>query len=149
MKFAVQHYVEDSKLLDELLPLLNAWGKEAVPDGNFVMRTTQMLSLWKAGVLVLILARDETTSALKGFQIWWLYDPLYLQQKRAVSGPIFIEKESRGGHGDAFIHYGIQAVRILGAQDVILDWPVTLAPMKDALRHFGGKVIAFHIQLEN
>lgn len=151
MKFSVQHYSEDPALMDELLPMLNAWGKEVLTPGKFGLRTNRVLDLWKRGIMVLILARREDTSALVGFHIWWLYEPVYVLEKRAVSGPLYIDPNYRGTFSIDLAEYGMQAVRILGAETVIIEWDTENLPSIDrALEYLGSraKIVATYIQVE-
>lgn len=121
MKYNLQHFVEDKELIKELLPLTNDHGRTRIGDQKYAPKIERFLAGWKSGQLRLVLARDEATNKLVGYQVWGFHEMLFETGQRAVLGPIYLVPEYRGKDIKGFVNYGVDTMIILGAQDIRVE----------------------------
>ena len=121
MKYELKHYTEDKNLIDEILAIMAIHALERVGEKNYAPDVVKIVGLWKMGVLRLVTMRSHEDKLI-GYQGWLLSTPVtntFLKQ--ATLSYIFVEKESRGSATNflEFVKYGVAAVKILGAVDIL------------------------------
>ena len=141
MKYSVQHFVEDKALINELLPLTNDHGRQRIGDQVYAPKIPRFLAGWKSGQLKIIIARDEVTNELVGYQVWGFNEMLFEDGVRAVLGPIYLKPSHRGKDVKGFVNYGVDAMIIMGAKDIRVECDAD-QPTEKLFERAGGWVKA-------
>jgi hypothetical protein len=135
MKYNVQKYVEDRKLVDEMLALVNLNGVEMLGASVFEPDVMGMLNLWFSDTIKVVLARNDA-GKLIGHQMWICSSHLFKRGRIASLKTIYMLPEYRGSIPalKEFLKYGIDAMSILGFDDIAMTIDEEHASLKRALR---------------
>jgi DNA-binding Lrp family transcriptional regulator len=148
MKYEVQHYKEDKPLVEAMLAMMAAHAIERLGASNYAPDTAKILGLWKMEVLRLILMRNDD-GKIVGYQGWLCTNQLTnMSTKQAILSYIYIDKDNRNiaGQLGEFLKYGIDAMRILGAADILLNVDGDQMWLKDKFAEAGfGTVRAMQL----
>jgi hypothetical protein len=121
MKYELKHYTEDKGFIDKILTMMRDHAIERLGANNYAPDTAKILGLWKLGVLRLITMCDDS-GKLVGYQGWLCSNQLTnISLKQAIMSYIFIDKSARGTEEqfETFVQYGIDAMKILGQEDIL------------------------------
>lgn len=122
MKYELKQYVEDKPFVEGMLEMMAAHGVTQRGAENYAPDTTKILTLWKAGVLRLVLMKDDADKVV-GYQGWLMSSELHdMTKPQATMFSIYVDQQHRGSTElfEEFVKYSVNAMKILGATKILV-----------------------------